>query len=206
MKLYYSPVAGALASHITVRELDLDVELVRVDVQGGHKTEFGDDYYQINPKGYVPFLTIDSDTNLSESATILQFLADQDPDARMFPRRGSPQRYQAQEWLTFVGTEPQRILTAFFVKGHLTDAGLEFAKAKLHQRLTTMDDRLAQSEHLVDTNYSVADAYAFAILNWIPTFGLDVDLGKYDNLNTYLDKIRSREAVQVALKEEGLLN
>ncbi len=33
MKLYYSPGAGALASHITVRELNLDVEVVKVDVQ-----------------------------------------------------------------------------------------------------------------------------------------------------------------------------
>ncbi len=206
MELYYSPAAGALASHITVRELDLDVELVRVDVQGGHKTEFGDDYYQINPKGYVPFLTIDADTNLSEGAAILQFLADQDPDGRMFPPHGSPQRYQAQEWLTFVGSEPQRILASFFIKGHLTDAGLEFATAKLHQRLSIMNDRLARNEYLVDDHFSVADAYAFAILNWIPTFELNIDLSRYGNLNTYLDKIRSREAVQVALKEEGLLN
>lgn len=79
MKLYYSPGAGALASHITIRELNLDVDIVRVDVQA-HKTETGDDYYEINPKGYVPYLTIDPDTDLSEGAAILQYLADQNPE------------------------------------------------------------------------------------------------------------------------------
>ena len=204
MKLYYSPGAGALASHITIRELNLDVDLVRVDVQT-HKTESGDDYYEINPKGYVPFLTIDSDTNLSEGAAILQYLADQDPEGNMSPPEGSPERYQAHEWLTFVGTEPQRILGSFFIEGHLTDAGLEFAKAKLHQRLAIMNDRLADNEYLMGADYTIADAYAFTILNWIPAFGLDIDISNYKNLSPYLDKIRCREAVQTAMKEEGLL-
>ena len=116
MKLYYSPAAGALASHITVRELGLDVDLIRVDLPpaGAHTTETGEDYFQINPRGYVPYLKIDADAALSEGAAILQYLADQRPEASMSPREGTPERYQLQSWLTFVGTELQRILTSFF--------------------------------------------------------------------------------------------
>jgi len=205
MKLYYSPGAGSLASHITIRELNLDVDLVRVDVQNTHKTESGDDYYAINPKGYVPFLTIDSNTNLSEGAAILQYLADQDPDVKMSRRAGSPERYQVQQWLTFIGTEPQRLLGSFFIEGHLTEAGLEFGKGKLNQRLAIMDSRLADNEYLMGPDYTIADVYAFTILNWIPAFGIDIDLGDYKNLAPYLDRIRRREAVQTALKQEGLL-
>jgi glutathione S-transferase len=183
----------------------LDVDVIGVDVQKTHQTETGEDYYAINAKGYVPFLTIDDDSNLSEGAAILQFLADQDPEGRMIPPAGTLERYQAQEWLTFVGTEPQRILGSFFISGHLTDAGLEFGKSKLHQRLAIMDNRLADNEYLLGANYSVADAYAFAILNWIPAFGLDIDLSEYRNLTPYLNKIRNRDAVQTAMKEEGLL-
>lgn len=205
MKLYYSPAAGALASHITARELNLDVDVVRVDVQKTHQTESGDDYYAINPKGYVPFLEIDANTNLSEGAAILQYLADQDPNGRMIPPAESMKRYEAQEWLTFVGTEPQRILGSFFIPGHLTDAGYEFGKTKLHQRFTIMDNHLSDKEYLMGADYSVADAYAFAILNWIPAFQLDIDLSEYKYLNPYLEKIRKRKAVQAAMKEEGLL-
>ncbi|MEH6836411.1 MULTISPECIES: glutathione binding-like protein [Falsihalocynthiibacter] len=205
MELYYSPGAGALASHITIRELNLDVDVIGVDVQKTHQTETGEDYYAINPKGYVPFLTIDDDSSLSEGAAILQYLADQDPEGRMIPPVGTLERYRAQEWLTFVGTEPQRILGSFFIDGHLTDAGLEFGKSKLHQRLAIMDNRLADNEYLLGAEYSVADAYAFAILNWIPAFGLEINLSEYKNLTPYLDKIRNRDAVQTAMKEEGLL-
>jgi glutathione S-transferase len=205
MELYYSPGAGALASHITIRELNLDVDVIGVDVQKTHQTETGEDYYAINPKGYVPFLTIDDDTSLSEGAAILQYLADQDPEGRMIPPVGTLERYRAQEWLTFVGTEPQRILGSFFIDGHLTDAGLEFGKSKLHQRLAIMDNRLADNEYLLGAEYSVADAYAFAILNWIPAFGLEINLSEYRNLTPYLDKIRNRDAVQTAMKEEGIL-
>jgi glutathione S-transferase len=205
MELYYSPGAGALASHITIRELNLDVDVIGVDVQKTHQTETGEDYYAINPKGYVPFLTIDDDSSLSEGAAILQYLADQDPEGRMIPPVGTLERYRVQEWLTFVGTEPQRILGSFFIDGHLTDAGLEFGKSKLHQRLAIMDNRLADNEYLLGAEYSVADAYAFAILNWIPAFGLEINLSEYRNLTPYLDKIRNRDAVQTAMKEEGLL-
>ena len=205
MKLYYSPGAGALASHITIRELNLNVDMVKVDVQVEHKTEAGENYSEINPKGYVPYLAINSNTDLSEGGAILQYLADQRPEGNLSPLQGTPERYKMQEWLTFIGTEPQRILGSFFIPDHLTNAGLEFAKAVLHRRLTIMDDCLAKNEYLMGEDYTIADAYAFAILNWIPLFKLDIDTSDYKKLVPYLDKIRRREAVQIAMKEEGLI-
>ena len=205
MKLYYSPGAGSLASHITIRELNLDVDIVKVDVVVEHKTETGESYSEINPKGYVPYLAIDSGTNLSEGAAILQYLADQNPEGNLSPSLGNVERYKMQEWLTFIGTEPQRIIGSLFIPDNLTPAGLEFAKAILNKRLAVMDDRLADNEYLMGADYSIADAYAFAILNWIPLYKLEIDISDYTNLVSYLDKIRSREAVQKAMQEEGLL-
>ena len=208
MKLYYSPAAGALASHIAIRELGLDVELIRVALPpaGDHKTEAGDDFFKINPRGYVPYLQIDADTALSEGAAILQYLVDQNPEANLSPREGTLERYQFQSWLTFVGTELQRILTSFFVPEHLSQAGMAFAKIRIDQRLAILNAHLTDREFLMDTGYTIADAYAFAILNWIPAYKLEVDLSKHERVGPYIDRIRSREAVQTALKEEGLLS
>ena len=68
-----------------------------------------------------------------------------------------------------------------------------------------MNDRLADNKYLMGADYTIADAYAFAIFNWIPLFKLDIDISNHSNLVSYLNKIRSREAVQKAMQEEGLL-
>ncbi len=57
MKLYYSPGACSLAAHIILNEINVDFDLERVDLKT-HKTEKGTDYYEVNPKGYVPALEI----------------------------------------------------------------------------------------------------------------------------------------------------
>lgn len=204
MKLYYSPGAGALASHITSRELDLDVEIVKVDVVHEHQTEKGEDYYQINPKGYVPYLKIDTDNDLSEGAAILQYLADRKPEGKMIAAEGTIERYKIQEWMTFVGTELQQMLGSFFVTGHVTDTGLQFTNAKLNKRLTIIDEHLKGKEFLVGDRFTIADAYAFTIMNWVMAFGLPVDLTNYAHLNRYFESVKARESVQIALKEEGL--
>ncbi len=53
MKLYYSPGACSLSPHIVATEAGVPVEMVKVDL-GKHKTESGEDFNAINPKGYVP--------------------------------------------------------------------------------------------------------------------------------------------------------
>ena len=53
MKLYYSPGACSLSPHIVAVEAGIPVELEKVDL-AKHKTEGGQDYLTINPKGYVP--------------------------------------------------------------------------------------------------------------------------------------------------------
>lgn len=206
MKLYYSPGAGALASHITIRELGLDVELIKVDVVQENKTENGDDYFEINPKGYVPYLIIDSETHLSEGIAILQYLAAQKPEANMSPLAGTIEQYKMQEWLTFIGTELQQIIGLFFVSANLTPSGFEFFETKLNKRLAILDKHLSNNKFILGTDFTIADAYAFTILNWIPAFGLDFDLSSYKNLRAHLDSIQARESVKTAMKEEGLLS
>ena len=81
-----------------------DLQLVRVDLKT-HETEHGDDYYAINPHGYVPLLELADGTRLREGPVIAQFLADQVPDRKLAPPAGTMGRLRLQEWLTYIGTE-----------------------------------------------------------------------------------------------------
>jgi len=82
MKLYYSPGACSLAPHIAMRELGIPVDLMKVDLKA--KQYDGGDYKQINGKGYVPAVETPAGV-LTEAPVILQYLADQKPDAGLAP-------------------------------------------------------------------------------------------------------------------------
>src|SRR5690606_3271935 len=84
VKLYYSPGACSLAPHIVAREAGLAIDLVKVDLKA-HRLESGEDYYAINPRGYVPLLELDDGTRLTEVAVLTQFLADRAPQAGLIP-------------------------------------------------------------------------------------------------------------------------
>ena len=75
MKLYYSPGACSLSPHIALHEAGLAHELVRVDLKA-KKTEKGDDFTKINPKGQVPALQLDSGELVTEGPVIVQMIAD----------------------------------------------------------------------------------------------------------------------------------
>ena len=75
MKLYYSPGSCSLSVHIALREAGLDFELDKIDARA-KKTENGDDYLQVNPKGYVPALALDDGQIITECSAILQYIAD----------------------------------------------------------------------------------------------------------------------------------
>ncbi len=65
MKLYYAPGTCSLSPHIVAEEAGIPLEYEKVDLKS-HLTESGADYYAINPKGYVPGLTLDDGTMLTE--------------------------------------------------------------------------------------------------------------------------------------------
>src|ERR1044072_719097 len=104
MKLHYSPGACSLSPHIALHEAGLAHELVRVDLKA-KKTEKGDDYTKINPKGQVPALQLDSGELVTEGPVIVQMIADKAAGKNLAPPAGSPQRSKPQEWLKLIPTE-----------------------------------------------------------------------------------------------------
>jgi glutathione S-transferase len=201
MKLYYAPGACSLAPHIVAREAGLPIDLVRVDL-GAKKTADGGDFLEVNAKGYVPALRLDDGEVLTEAAAILQYLADRKPEVALAPASGTLQRYRLVEWLTFVSSEIHKGLGALF-NPKLTDDMKAVLKDKVAPRLAWLDRQLAGRDYLMGKDFSVADAYAFTVLNWAGM--LAVDLAPYANVRAYMARVAARPAVRDALRAEGLL-
>jgi glutathione S-transferase len=201
MKLYYSPGACSLSPHIVAIEAGLSMEFEKVDL-GKHKTESGKDFMTINPKGYVPTLQLDDGTILTEGPAIVQYLADQKPSSGLAPANGTVERYKLQEALNFIGTELHKNFGPLFNPA-TPDAVKEMSKANITKRLAYLNDQLAGKQYLMGNNFTVADAYAFTIVNW--TNFVKIDLKPYPNLVAYMQRVGSRPKVQETLRSEGLM-
>ena len=201
MKLYYSPGACSLSPHIVAREAGIAIELEKVDL-GAHKTEKGQDFMAVNPKGYVPALQLDDGSVLTEGPAIVQYLADQKPATRLAPAAGSIDRYRVQEWLAFIGTELHKNFGPLFNRVSSDDVK-QAAKTNIAKRLAYINEQLGKRSYLVGDGFTVADAYAFTIINWTNFVG--IDLKAYPNVAAYSARIAARPKVQEALRAEGLM-
>jgi glutathione S-transferase len=199
MKLYYSPGACSLAPHIAMRELGIDVDLKKVDLKA--KQYEGGDYKQVNGKGYVPAIETPAGV-LTEAPVILQYLADQKPEAGLAPKAGDKERYRLQEMLNFITSELHKGFGNFFNPA-MNDGWRQAVIDRLGVRLDWLAKQLDGKPYVMGDKFSVADAYLFTILNWAAPSKFD--LSKWPTLVAYHKRVGARPKVQEALKAEGLV-
>ncbi len=194
MKLYYSPGASSLADHIALHEAQLTFEHEKVDLKT-KRTEGGADYTTINPKGYVPALTIDSGETLTENVAILDWIAHQNTALRPAGPMGHTQLLQA---LAYISTEVHKSFKPLFAGA--SDEEKKKAVELIVKRLGYLDERL-QGDFLFGEAVSVADAYLFVMLLWAKKHGVEAPA----KLAAFRDRMMERPAVQKAMKHEGLI-
>jgi glutathione S-transferase len=194
MKLYLTPGACSLADHIALREAGIGFEPVRVDLRT-KRTADGRDFLEINPKGYVPALTLDSGEILTENVAILAWVAEQHPELGLAGEFG---RIRLLEALSFVATELHKpFIRSFFPT---SEAEKTAARDLLARRFGHLAERWT-GDHLLAAGFTVVDAYLFVMLRWASMVGLDVP----EPLPDYAARIARRPAVIAALRNEELV-
>jgi glutathione S-transferase len=201
MKLYYAPGACSLSPHIVSRELGIPVELKKVNTKD-KTVEGGGDYRQVNPRGYVPALVLDNGQTLTEGPAIVQYLADQKPEAGLAPKWGSFERYRLQELLNFLTSEVHKQFSPLF-KPNTPEEYKKISRENLASRFDWLDKQLAGKDYLMGSQFTVADAYAFVLLGW--TKPTQIDLARWPNLAAFHQRVGARPKVQEAMQAEGLL-
>lgn len=201
MKLFYAPGACSLSPHIVLREAGVTFTLEKVDTKAG-KTESGADYSRINAKGYVPALQIEDGVVLTEGAAVVQFIADQHPDAKLAPAAGTLERARLQEHLNFIASELHKAFTPLF-KVESSEEVRTAAVANVRRRLGQIEQQLEDGrDYLMGPDFSVADAYLFTVANWATPTGIGLD--DWPRLKALVARIAERPSVKAAMAAEGI--
>jgi glutathione S-transferase len=199
MKLYYLPAACSLAPNIALREAGLKFELVKVD-RRSKKAADGLDFNEVNPKGYVPALTLDNGEVLTENVAVLQYVADRNPAAKLAPPSGTMERYRLMEWLSFINSEVHKGFTPLFREDASEDVKL-YTRKNLQGRLDYLERILGGRTFLMGEQFTIADAYLFAVASW----GRHVKVDLAPALQRYVERVGQRPHVIEALTAEGLV-
>ena len=195
MKLFYKPGACSLASHITLRESGKDFDLMH------KRTENGDDFLKVNPKGQVPTLLLDDNTLLTEGVAIMQYIADSVADRQLLAPVSTINRYRTLEWLNYIATELHKGFTPLF-RPDTPEDYKPTARALLDKKLAYIDDSLANAQWISGSRFTIADAYLFTVLRW--AFAVKLEMAGYKNIAAYMERVAARPAVAAAMAAEGL--
>ncbi|MCC8963979.1 glutathione S-transferase C-terminal domain-containing protein [Bradyrhizobium sp. Pear76] len=202
LQLYFSPMACSLASRMALMEAGIEARYHLVHLWAKKVLEDDGDFRSIAPKGAVPVLVLENGEHLTESAAVLQYIADLKPELGLAPAPGHPDRYRLQEWLSFVGTEIHKgfLFPTFWYKD---DASLAKPRARIGQTLSVPSAHLAHREFLVGDRFTVADAHLAWALLLLRAAGVDV--AEWPPLAAYLSRIQARPQIKAAIGVETQL-
>lgn len=199
LQLYFSPMACSLASRIALVEAGLEARYHQVHLSTKKVADDDGDFRDISSKGAVPVLVLDNGERLTESAAVLQYIADLKPERGLAPPPGDPDRYRLQEWLSFIGAEIHKafLFPTFWYKD---DGSLAKPRARITQTLSVPAVHLADREFVVGQRFTVADAHlTWALLLLRPA---GVDIAQWPSLSAYLERMQARPTVRDAIATE----
>jgi glutathione S-transferase len=199
MKLYYSPGACSQAPHILLHEIGLSHDAAKVDLRT-KMVEDGGSYLQINPKGAVPALELDSGEVLTENAVILQYLGDR-AGSDVMPPVGDFRRYRVLEMVNFITSELHKSFSPLFSPA-AEDETKRFFRDHIRKRLDFIEDRLGSGPFLMGDTLTLPDPYLFVISGWADKM---IGLDNWPNITAFRQRMLERPAVRHVLRFEGLL-
>ena len=196
LQLYFFPMACSLASRIALMEAGIEARYHLVDIWTKKMLEDDSDFWMVSAKGAVPVLVLENGERLTESAAVLQYIADLKPELGLAPRPGERDRYRLQEWLSFVGSEIHKafLFPTFWYKD---DASKASARERIGQSVSVASAHLANREYLVGDRFTVADPHLVWALLLLGHAG--VDLKQWPHLIAYRERIQARPQVKAAI-------
>lgn len=201
LKLYYSPGACAMASHIALEEAGADYELVKIDLRRGEQKT--PEYLAVNPAGATPALVTDEGV-LTENLVIMGYVAQTHPEAGLAADDSPFEFGKMQSFNGFLGSSLHPAIGPVLfahppLEGEARAAALEKALA----RYDLVEHHLLKGPWAMGEAYTVADGYLSVFTRWLRLNDL-LDKERFPKLNAHLNLVQARPAVAKVLHMEGL--
>lgn len=198
MKLYHNPLSpNARRARLTVAQLEIPVEEILVDFRKGeHKRP---EYLALNPNGAVPTL-VDGDFALTESRAIMQYLAEQKPEAGLLPKdaRGRADVLRWQFWdaahfaIAIRQVVFEKVIKPNFGMGEPDPAKIAEGLAEYRRYAAVLNQRLARSPYVVGQTLTLADLTLGASLMYANA--IDLPLAETAELSAWFGRITALPA------------
>jgi len=196
VKLYFRPFACSLAARIAIEEGELDAEYIAVPADG--RLPDGRHFTAVSPMGYVPAIETRAGFVLTEGPAVLTYIAELAPEGVLAPPAFSDAHYRMLAWLNFLSTELHKGVFMPLM-GQASEAEREAARARAAKPFGHLAAHL-EGRDFLEGEFTVADAYCLAILNWTEHAGLT--LADWPVLKGYRARLRMRPAIARAMAEE----
>jgi glutathione S-transferase len=204
LKLFYSPGACSLVSHIALEEAGADYEAVRLNLAAGDQKK--QDYLAINPHARVPALVTDDGT-ITENVAILNYIADRFGTDGSVPRGDAFAAAKCNELLGWFASSVHIAFAEVFRPGRfvtdesLHDAVKQGGRAALLGYFDEIDGRCGDG-WIIDGQFTAADSYLAVFFRWARR--MEIDMSRYSRWAAQVERVVGRPAVQRALDAEGL--
>ena len=203
LKLFYSPGACSLVSHIALEEAGADYEAVSLNLAAGDQAK--PEYLAINPHSRVPALATDQGP-ITENIAILNFVADEFRAEGSVPRGDAFAAARCNALLGWLASSVHIAFAQIFRPGRfvgdeaLYDAVKEGGRTALKDQFAEIDGLCGDGWVLGD--YTAVDSYFVTFYRWALRLGFDV--GGYPRWAALVARAIERPAVLRAIEQEGL--
>ena len=217
-KLYFAPGACSFVPHAMLQIAGADFEPVMVKLHKGEQNSA--DYKAINPRGQVPVLVVNPDSDspvvLTQIVAIISYLNDVFPTANFLPTEPLA-KARAMSTLAWMNNTVHPTFTHIFMPHKFTD------NAAIHQDLGAFNRKLygvqlaelnamveaknaLQAVYLLGSEISALDLYCLTLTRWGGMAGIDPTANNAA-LWAHIQMVAAHPAVaEVVMRERLQLN
>ena len=203
LKLYHCPLACSRVTINALEEAGLEYDDQAINILKGEQKL--PDYLAIHPGGKVPALPVD-DTVLTENASILMFLHEISPGARLLPEVATAveRAQQRSDLIWCAGTVHPMVrqvrMPIRFTDGDpsgVQEKGVEYLNGVAGQ----VNTRLEEGQWWYGEDWSIVDVYLCWLFTTAASAGYGLD--GYPNLVSLISAVQERPSFKLALARES---